>query len=504
MRFEDLHLQPALLRAVQAEGYLAPTPIQAKAIPHLLAGRDLVGLAQTGTGKTAAFALPVLQRLGEVAQGPRRKIRCLVLTPTRELAAQVGQSFSTYGRHTGLRATVIFGGVGQSAQVSALRQGVDVLVATPGRLLDLMNQKLVPLEAVEILVLDEADRMLDMGFINDVRKVIARLPQKRQTLLFSATMPDDIQKLVDSILIDPVQVAVNPVSSTVDRVEQSVYFVEKNDKRSLLIDLARDPSISRALVFTRTKHGANRVAESLDKAGVVAEAIHGNKSQGARERALSNFRGGSTRFLVATDIAARGIDIEGITHVINYDLPNVPESYVHRIGRTARAGASGIALSFCDADERDYLAAIERLTRRKVEVVREHGYASKVAPPPAEPAIKQPAPHRPSEPKGNRELRARPHRKPVPSNPSRREQTSPSRQAREQGQQKPLWKKPSNPHPTGRPAAGSDSPRQHPDRQMPSPKRAHPGRGSPQTQKTQEPGRQRWPHEPRHAPRHGG
>lgn len=376
MQFQDLKLIDPLLRAVRAEGYDTPTPIQAQAIPHILAGKDLVGCAQTGTGKTAAFALPILQRLVAANQNRQRGImRVLVLSPTRELASQIGESFSVYGRHTGLKNTVIFGGVGQQPQVDALRRGVDILVATPGRLLDLMNQGIVRLNTIEIFVLDEADRMLDMGFIHDVRRVVAALPTKRQTLLFSATMPQDIQTLANQILINPVRVEVTPPATTVEKIAQSVFFVDKKDKRALLEHLLEDQTIRRALVFTRTKHGANKLAQQLERASIQAEAIHGNKSQSARERALSNFKAGRTRVLVATDIAARGLDVEDVTHVINFDLPNEPESYVHRIGRTARAGASGIAFSFCDAEERAYLRDIEKLTRLRVPVVTEHPYA---------------------------------------------------------------------------------------------------------------------------------
>jgi ATP-dependent RNA helicase RhlE len=379
VRFEDLQLIEPLVRAVHAEGYDRPTPIQERAIPEILAGRDLCGVAQTGTGKTAAFALPILQRLSATRHhGAARHIRVLVLSPTRELASQIGESFSVYGRHTGITNTVIFGGVGQEPQTQALRRGMDVLVATPGRLLDLMQQGYVKLDRLEVFVLDEADRMLDMGFIHDVRRVIAALPRQRQTLLFSATMPTDIQELARTILIDPVRVEVTPVATTADKIEQWIYFVEKADKRALLADLLEDPEIAKVLVFTRTKHGANRVAEQLGKIRIGAEAIHGNKSQGARERALRNFKSGETRVLVATDIAARGIDVEGITHVINYDLPNVPEQYVHRIGRTARAGASGIALSFCDQEERAYLVDIERLIKQHIPDVVDHPFRSPI------------------------------------------------------------------------------------------------------------------------------
>ncbi len=373
MTFEELKLQDSLLRAVKAQGYTTPTPIQAQAIPHVLAGRDVLGCAQTGTGKTAAFALPILQRLGTPpAQG--RPVRCLVLTPTRELASQIEESFATYGANTGLRHTVIFGGVGQGEQVNALRRGVDVLVATPGRLLDLMSQRLVSFNALEILVLDEADRMLDMGFIHDVKRIIAAVPKKRQTLFFSATMPSEIQALSRSILTDPVKIEVTPVATTAETVDQRIYFVDKTQKRPLLVHLLGEPTFTRALVFTRTKNGANRVTRHLQEAGFGADVIHGNKSQNARERALESFKDGRVKVLVATDIAARGIDVEGISHVINFDLPNIPESYVHRIGRTGRAGAAGIAISFCDSEEREYLRDIERTIRRTVPVVENHPF----------------------------------------------------------------------------------------------------------------------------------
>ena len=391
MQFQDLKLIEPLLRAVRAEGYTEPTPIQQQAIPHVLNGKDLIGCAQTGTGKTAAFALPILQRLDASTQNRQRGvIRVLVLSPTRELATQIGDSFATYGRHTGLKHTVIFGGVGQQPQIQAVRRGVDILVATPGRLLDLINQGMIRLNTIEVFVLDEADRMLDMGFIHDVRKVIAALPTKRQTLLFSATMPQDIQDLADRILINPVRVEVTPQATTVEKIAQSVFFVEKQDKRALLEHLLNDKNIRRVLVFTRTKHGANKLVQQLDRARIQAEAIHGNKSQTAREKALANFKSGKTRVLVATDIAARGIDVDDVTHVINYDLPNEPESYVHRIGRTARAGAEGIAYSFCDTDERAYLRDIERLIRLRVPVVEEHPYASPLGIP--SPTSMQPAP----------------------------------------------------------------------------------------------------------------
>jgi len=383
VQFSELGLIPALLSAVAAEGYVEPTPIQVKAIPHVLAGRDLLGLAQTGTGKTAAFALPILQRLAAKAPPPRgakvaRPIRCLVLTPTRELAAQIGESFTVYGKNLSLRNAVIFGGVGDAAQKQWLRDGLDVLIATPGRLLDLAGQGHVDLRGLEVFVLDEADRMLDMGFIHDVRRVIALLPRHRQTLFFSATMPREAQELADQLLHDPETVAVVPPATTAEKVDQEVYFVEKNDKRALLVDVLRESALRRVLVFSRTKHGANRIAEHLVKNQIGAEAIHGNKSQNARERALAGFKTGRTRVLVATDIAARGIDIDDVTHVINFDIPEVPETYVHRIGRTARAGAAGMAMSFCDAEERADWRAIERLTRQQIPVVEGHPYESRV------------------------------------------------------------------------------------------------------------------------------
>src|SRR5687768_59517 len=376
--FRDLGLVPAIADAVAAEGYTEPTPIQAKAIPHLLNGRDLLGLAQTGTGKTAAFALPILQRLSAKAPTKPRHIRCLVLTPTRELAAQIGESFTRYGKNLPLRNFVIFGGVGMDAQKQALRHGIDILVATPGRLLDLSGQGLVDLKSLEVFVLDEADRMLDMGFIHDVKRVISQLPRKRQTLFFSATMPREAQELADQLLHDPETVAVTPPATTAERVDQEVFFVEKSDKRALLVDVLRDTAMRRVLVFSRTKHGANRIAEHLVKAHIGAEAIHGNKSQNARERALANFKAGKIRVLVATDIAARGIDIDDVTHVVNFDVPEVPETYVHRIGRTARAGASGMALTFVEVEERADWKNIIKLTRQDIPVVEGHPYESRI------------------------------------------------------------------------------------------------------------------------------
>jgi ATP-dependent RNA helicase RhlE len=375
--FSELSLIEPIQRALRTENYTLPTPIQAQAIPHLLAGRDLLGIAQTGTGKTAAFGLPILQRLFEdkTPAGPKG-VRALILTPTRELAIQIGESLRSYGRHLHLRQALVYGGVGQKPQVNALSRGVDILVATPGRLLDLIGQGHIKLDRVQIFVLDEADRMLDMGFIHDVRRIASSMPKRHQSLLFSATMPNDIAQLAGTILVDPIRVAVTPVASTVELIDQRVLFVDTANKRALLTAMLRDAGIGRALVFTRTKHGANRVAEHLERSQINAEAIHGDKTQGARQRALLNFRTGRTRVLVATDIAARGIDIDGITHVINFEVPNMPESYVHRIGRTARAGATGIALSFCGPEERAFLRDIEKLTKRPLTVVADHPFVS--------------------------------------------------------------------------------------------------------------------------------
>jgi ATP-dependent RNA helicase RhlE len=374
MTFSDLGLCEPILRAVAAEGYSIPTSIQAQAIPLVLTKRDLFGCAQTGTGKTAAFALPILHRLSAARPeaGSGRKIRALVLSPTRELAAQIEESFSAYGRNTTLRTGVVYGGVNQNPQVRALRNGVDVLVATPGRLLDLLSQGFVDLRFVEVFVLDEADRMLDLGFFPDIRKVVARLPAERQTLLFSATMPEDIRALAHSILRNPASVNVAPVSSAAERIDQGVYHVAKRNKPALLKHLLAKLDVSRALVFTRTKRGANRVARQLQIAGVRSAAIHGDKSQSQRERALGGFRSGRLPVLVATDIAARGIDVDAVSHVFNYDVPNIAETYVHRIGRTGRAGATGVALSFCDHEERGDFRSIEKLLRRSIAVKTDH------------------------------------------------------------------------------------------------------------------------------------
>ncbi|WP_406856788.1 DEAD/DEAH box helicase [Alsobacter sp. KACC 23698] len=366
--FSDMGLAQPLLDALKAEGYETPTPIQAQAVPQVLQGHDLLGIAQTGTGKTAAFALPILHRLAaNPKQTPRKGCRVLVLSPTRELASQIAESFRVYGKFTKLTSTVVFGGVPVNRQIREMANGVDVLVATPGRLLDLCNQRAVDLSKIEVLVLDEADQMLDMGFIHDIRKLIAMVPAQRQSLFFSATMPREIADLADRLLKNPVKVSVAPVATTAERVDQSVMFVDTAHKQALLhLLLTNHPEIDRALVFTRTKHGADKVVRKLIASGHAAAAIHGNKSQNHRERALGEFRAGRSRLLVATDIAARGIDIDAVSHVINFDLPNVPESYVHRIGRTARAGAAGIAISFCDREERAFLRDIERVTRQKV------------------------------------------------------------------------------------------------------------------------------------------
>ncbi len=384
--FADLELNANLLRAIDDVGYTTPTSIQTQAIPHVLTGHDLLGCAQTGTGKTAAFAWPILQNLSSNGhqpsartnrnrkERPNRPIRALVLSPTRELAIQIGDSFSLYGRYIDLTTAVVFGGVGQNPQVQALKRGVDILIATPGRLLDLIGQGYVHLEQVEVLVLDEADRMLDMGFIKDVQRIIKQVPVKRQTLLFSATIPQEIVKLADSILHNPVTVSVTPEQPTLEAIKQTVYFVTKNEKQALLEHVLRDEAVSRALVFTRTKHGANKLVKHLVRKCIQAETIHGNKSQTARQRALQNFRDGETRVLVATDVVARGIDVEHVSHVIQFDLSNEPETYIHRIGRTGRAGETGIAVSFCAEEERPYLKDIEKLIRMRVPVSKDHPY----------------------------------------------------------------------------------------------------------------------------------
>ncbi len=444
MNFRDLNLIPPILRAAREIGYETPSPIQQKAIPPVLAGRDLLGCAQTGTGKTAAFAMPILQRLYE-ASAPRagapggagganangtafggagtrgtRPIRALVLTPTRELALQIDESFADYGRYLPLAHCVIFGGVSQNPQVENLKRGVDILTATPGRLNDLIGQGYIDLGRIEIFVLDEADRMLDMGFVHDVKRVIAHLPQKKQTLLFSATMPREIEDLADSLLRSPEKVMITPPATTVESIAQSVYFVDKGNKRHLLAKLLQNPDVISALVFTRTKHGADRVVRELARAGIGAMAIHGNKSQNARQNALGSFKEGRIRVLVATDIAARGIDITGLSHVFNYDLPNIPETYVHRIGRTGRAGCAGAAISFCDFEEQEYLADIEKLTRIHIPPV-EHEWPMQIFEKPEKQppqARRQPAqrPNAPAQPAGGAQRRsqAQARRQPMP------------------------------------------------------------------------------------------
>ncbi len=373
--FASLELAKPILRAIADEGYVTPTPIQEKSIPPLLDGHDLLGVAQTGTGKTAAFALPLLHRLSvNTKKAHPRQPRALILAPTRELASQIGDSLRTYGRHVPLRSTTVFGGTSIRPQIKTLARGVHILVATPGRLIDLMNRGHLQLDAIEVFILDEADRMLDMGFIRDVKKIAAAMPARRQTMLFSATMPKSVQGLAGGLLNNPVRVEAAPTATTAEKVEQRVLFVAKDKKRALLGELLKDKGIERVLIFTRTKHGANRVAKHLHQSGVKSDAIHGNKTQNARQRALRDFRSGRIRALVATDIAARGIDVAGVTHVINFDLPNDPESYVHRIGRTARAGATGIAISFCDFDERACLRDIEKTIRRPVPVIEDHPY----------------------------------------------------------------------------------------------------------------------------------
>lgn len=375
MKFENLNLIEPILKALKDEGYVKPSPIQEMAIPSVLQGRDLLGCAQTGTGKTAAFAIPIIQKIYEQKnKGSKRQIQSLILTPTRELAVQIAESFASYGKYTNLKYYAIFGGVSQNPQAEALRRGIDVLIATPGRLNDLINQRLVNLENVKFFVLDEADRMLDMGFINDVKKIVSCIPQQRQTLFFSATMPSEITKLVNSILVDPVKVEVTPASSTVDIIKQYVYFTDKVNKSKLLLHLLKNGEISSALVFTRTKHDADKVVKFLEAGNIKSQAIHGNKTQNARQTALNSFKNGEIKVLVATDIAARGIDIDELSHVINYNLPNIPETYVHRIGRTGRAGLGGTAISFCEFEEKPFLNDIQKLIKKTIEVVSDNPY----------------------------------------------------------------------------------------------------------------------------------
>ena len=376
MQFKELSVMPSILKALEKENYSVPTPIQEEAIPAILSGKDLLGCAQTGTGKTAAFAIPTLQLLCEdkVPQTGQKNIRALIITPTRELALQIYESFCTYGKYTKLKSCVIFGGVSQKPQEEALQKGVDILVATPGRLNDLINQKVISLKHIKIFILDEADRMLDMGFIQDVKKVIAKTPSKKQTLLFSATMPPSIEKMSNTILNNPVKIEITPESTTVDSIDQYLYYVDRENKKDLLLYILKDKSLQSVLVFTRTKHGADRIIRQLAKSKITAQAIHGDKSQNARQNALNNFKNKTLRVLVATDIAARGIDIDELSHVINYDLPNVPETYVHRIGRTGRAGLGGVAISFCDFDEKPLLFDIEKSIRKQITEVKDHPY----------------------------------------------------------------------------------------------------------------------------------
>lgn len=377
LKFSDFALLEPILQAVKKAGYETPTPIQAQAIPHLLLGKDLLGCAQTGTGKTAAFALPIINNLAKSKYNVQpRNVNCLILTPTRELALQIFENFKTYSAGLNLKIAVVYGGVGIGPQIKAVHDGVDVLIATPGRLLDLVQQNKLSLKQVKTFVLDEADRMLDMGFIHDIKKVLVMIPKQRQTLFFSATMPTEIEKLSASILTNPVRIEVNPVSSTAEKVEQFVMYVEQSRKRDLLRHLLSGPKFDRVIVFTRTKHGANRVSEVLAKNKISSEAIHGNKSQNARSRALDLFKNNKIQVLIATDIAARGIDIDGVTHVINFEVPNIAESYVHRIGRTARAGSAGIAISFCDVEEKSYIRDIEKLIGQPIAIDREHPYHS--------------------------------------------------------------------------------------------------------------------------------
>lgn len=375
--FNNLQLIEPVLQALSKEGYTIPTPIQLQSIPAILQKRDLLGCAQTGTGKTAAFTIPVLQLMHqqqEQQQQKQHRIQTLILTPTRELAIQIGESIAAYGKFLNIKHRVIFGGVPQYSQVQAIRNGVDIIVATPGRLLDLMQQRIISLDHIQYFILDEADRMLDMGFVQDVKRIIAKLPVKRQTLFFSATMPAEIKHLADILLTNPVKVEVTPSASTVEIIQQSVYFVERQNKQSLLIQLLKDQTIETVLVFTQMKHAADKLAKSLNQAGIRTEAIHGNKSQNARQDALANFKNRKTRVLVATDIAARGIDIDDLTHVLNYELPNIPETYVHRIGRTGRAGASGVAISFCDWSEKTFLTDIQKLIKKTIPVVKDHTF----------------------------------------------------------------------------------------------------------------------------------
>lgn len=469
MNFSELLLSEPILRAVHSEGYTVATPIQAEAIPHVLKGRDVLGCAQTGTGKTAAFALPVLHQLSAAPRpGGIQRPRALVLCPTRELATQIADSFRVYGKNLGLKTAVVYGGVGIGPQADALRRGVDILIATPGRLLDLLGQRLADLRSVEILVLDEADRMLDMGFIVDIRKIIATLSARKQTLLFSATMANEIRKLANAIMRDPALVQVERKSPTADGIDQSVYMVSRTDKPALLVHLVNDLPISRSIVFTRTKHGADRLVRKLHGYGIKAEAIHGNKSQNQRQRALDNFRLGRIFLLVATDVASRGIDVDGISHVVNYDLTDEPETYVHRIGRTARAGASGAAISFCDSEETPNLRAIERLIRRPIPVKK-----PTVALPSPKPEARSEYPARHNDHESQpRHSRQQPRHQ---SHPQAHQSSHPRSQGHSQGHSHPR----ANPHPAApAPRHPARQDRNGPRKRHPHPVSAHKGRGA--------------------------
>lgn len=483
MLFKELPLIEPILRALADEGYETPTPIQRQAIPVVLQQRDLLGCAQTGTGKTAAFTVPILQLMDAhpPAGHGQRPIRTLILTPTRELAIQIGESIRAYGKHLKLKSLVIFGGVSQVPQVQSLHQGIDILVATPGRLLDLMQQGHVTLRDIRFFVLDEADRMLDMGFVHDVKRIIAHLPQRRQTLFFSATMPTEIQSLADVLLKDPVRVEVTPVSSTAETVGQSIYHVEKKFKTPLLVHILGDSDIKSLLVFSRTKHGANKIVKDLLKAGISAEAIHGNKSQNARQLALQNFKVRKTRVLVATDIAARGIDIDELGHVANYDLPNVPETYVHRIGRTGRAGASGLALSFCDAEEREFLRDIQKLIGKKIPVVEAHPYAGMTAPKELEAQAPAARPER--------RQHSEPRRQPSPQQPQARRQERPALQAKPERKSIVVSNRPSGaPAVANRPSQPARRADQKPQPvRTPQPSQRQTGQERPRPERTPEP-----------------
>lgn len=487
MTFQELGIIPSILNALKKEGYESPTPIQEQAIPPVLKKKDLLGCAQTGTGKTAAFAVPILQLLVEQGSIQPRKIRSLILTPTRELALQIQESFEAYSRFLPLKTCVIFGGVPQNPQVQQLKRGIDILVATPGRLNDLIGQGFIKLQDVQIFVLDEADRMLDMGFIHDVKRVIEKLPKKRQNLLFSATMPKEIEELADTILRDPAKVTVTPPATTVEAIEQSVYFVDKENKRRLLIHLLQNPEIESALVFTRTKHGADRVVRELTKAKVSASAIHGDKSQNARQKALGDFKQHRTRVLVATDIAARGIDIEELSHVINYDIPEVPETYVHRIGRTGRAGLSGIAISFCDINEKADFSQVEKLIGKKVPVVEDHPYPMLITVPTPKSELRRNRGQRPAAQQASQQQPRGQKAAQPPQAQQRSQRAAQSQQPRNQKAAQPQQRKPA-PSPIQKPAFAPPPPKAQ---QIAAPKRQAPvAPPSPKAQQARTPKKQ--------------